>query len=1272
MLLPFLLLLCLLTGAVLLRVGVEEALPARMRQAGRGRRYPSGAGRATEGVVTAEAHASRNSAGLGEPSARGLSMPILPTVPNGFDSSMSSSTSTRFVHLRVQSAYSMLEGSMHPKDIAKLCVKHHMPAAALTDRNVLFGAMEFSDYLLDSGVQPIIGSLLCVKRPQVEGAQVSSFTGPKAAYDSLVLLAQNETGYANLIRLVSAAHLGVDGAEQPHVTLEAFEGMTDGLIALTAGYEGAVARLLDEDQERAAEDYLARLEGLFPGRLYVELTRIGDAAEAKVEPLLIELAHRRDVPLVATNPVLYEAHDFHAAHDAMLCIADSTYVDEPNRRRSNPETWFKSPRQMEKLFQDVPEALANTTVIARRCAVAAPSRKPILPNYAPGVSEAEVVSERARQGLAGRLEKHVFKPEDDAAAREEKAKPYRERLEYELGIINQMGFPGYFLIVSDFIQWAKDNGIPVGPGRGSGAGSLVAWALAITDLDPLRLGLLFERFLNPERVSMPDFDIDFCETRRGEVIRYVQEKYGRDQVAQIITFGKLKARAVVKDVGRVLQMSYGQVDGISKLIPNNPADPKTLVQALDEVPELRKKRYSEKGADRLFDIALKLEGMYRHTSTHAAGVVIGDRPLDQLVPLYRDPRSDMPVTQFDMKWVEKAGLVKFDFLGLKTLSVLQKAVDFLKHRGVDLDLSSVPWDDPAAFQLLARGDTVGVFQLESEGMRRTLAMVKPDKFEDIIALVALYRPGPMDNIPTYANRKHGLEEPDYLHPWLEEVLAETYGVIIYQEQVMQIAQILAGYSLGEADLLRRAMGKKKKEEMDAQKARFLEGAKEKGVDVATADHIFELVAKFAGYGFNKSHAAAYALVAYHTAYLKANYPVEFYAASMCYDMHLTDKLSIFVEDMKRLQMPVLPPDVNRSEAEFSVEALPEPSPSGQTLAVRYALAALKGVGEKAMEGLVDERKAQGPFKSLTDFAERIDPRLVNKKQLEGLAAGGAFDGLEPNRAAAHAGIEAVLNHAQAAAEARASAQVSLFGEATGVEAQALQLPRAEPWPLGTLMDKEREAFGFYFSAHPLDAYTHVLRAHNVITYAEAINSEPPTSGNRLPATLAGMIESCRWRQPPPRDGKQGNRYLMVDISDQSGQYMSMCFDEEAQGAIERAASAGDLVLIAAELMWREGDEAPRVTVRGVTPLEALADRTQAEVTVYVRSRDPFPQMAGLLSRSTGGRGRVKLHLMLSGGARAAEVMLPERYRVDPNLCAALRSLPGIDDAKLIMGGQPLG
>ena len=1169
-------------------------------------------------------------------------------------------TESPFVHLRVHSAYSMLEGSLHAGDIAKLCAKHRMPAAALVDRNVLFGAMEFSDYLMDKGVQPIIGVLLGLLRPGSDSHPIHA----KPTFDSLVLLAQNPTGYANLIRLVSRAHLDVQPHEPPHVRLETLEGCTDGLICLTAGYEGAVARLLADGQDDAARDYLARLKLLFPGRLYIELTRLGDAAEAVAEPKLLDFADAFDLPLVATNPVLYPAPEFHAAHDAMLCIADSAYVDAQERRRSNPETWFKSPADMATLFADVPEALANTAVIARRCAVAAPSRKPILPNYAPGTSEAEVLAEMARKGLMARLEKHVYAPDDDAAAREAKGRPYWERLDYEVGIITQMGFPGYFLIVADFIQWAKDNGIPVGPGRGSGAGSLVAWALTITDLDPLRLGLLFERFLNPERVSMPDFDIDFCETRRGEVIRYVQRKYGHDQVAQIITFGKLKARAVVKDVGRVLQMSYGQVDAISKLIPNNPANPMTLQEALDAVPELRHKRHQERGADKLFDVALKLEGLYRHASTHAAGVVIGDRPLDQLVPLYRDPRSDMPVTQFDMKWVEKAGLVKFDFLGLKTLSVLQRAVDLLKKRGIALDLSKIPWDDQGAFDLLARGDTVGVFQLESEGMRRTLALVKPDKFEDIIALVALYRPGPMDNIPTYANRKHGVEAPDYLHPWLEEVLAETYGVIIYQEQVMQIAQILAGYSLGEADLLRRAMGKKKKEEMDAQKARFLEGARAKQVDEAQADYIFELVAKFAGYGFNKSHAAAYALVAYQTAYMKANYPVEFFAASMAYDITSTDKLALFIDDMKRLGIKALAPDINESEADFTVQPIPAADGGEPDYAVRYALAALKGVGEKAMEGLVAEREANGRFKDLADFAARIDPRQVNKKQLESLAAGGAFDSLEPNRAVACAAVEQILAQAAVAAEERASAQVSLFGDATGGPGVTLVLPRVEAWPLATLMDKERDAFGFFFSAHPLDAYLHVLKAQNVVTYAQAIAQEPPMSGNRAPVTLAGIIQSARWRTPPPRDGKQGNRYLLCDISDQSGQYMASCFSEEAQPEVERLAQSGELALINGELLWRDGEDTPRITLRGVTPLDALAERTRAELTVFLREPGALHDLSRVLERARGGAGRIKLHLLLDGLDKTAEITLPERFRVDPNLGRALKSLNGVVDAQM--------
>jgi DNA polymerase-3 subunit alpha len=669
-----------------------------------------------------------------------------------------------------------------------------------------------------------------------------------------------------------------------------------------------------------------------------------------------------------------------------------------------------------------------------------------------------------------------------------------------------MGFPGYFLIVADFIKWAKENDIPVGPGRGSGAGSVVAWALTITDLDPMKLNLLFERFLNPERVSMPDFDIDFCETRRGEVIRYVQQRYGTDKVAQIITFGKLKARAVLKDTGRVLQMSYGQIDRLAKLVPNHPTDPWDLQRALNGVSELAAEYKNDAQVRRLFDLAMKLEGLPRHSSTHAAGVVIGDRRLDQLVPLYRDPRSDMPVTQFDMKYVEAAGLVKFDFLGLKTLSVLQKAVQMLARRGVEVDLDRLAWDDPDVYRLLQKGDTVGVFQLESEGMRRTLAAVKPTSFEDIIALVSLYRPGPMDNIPTFGARKNGREPIEYPHPLLEEVLKETYGIFVYQEQVMQAAQVLAGYSLGEADLLRRAMGKKIKAEMDAQRERFVSGCAQHQIGKPKANELFDLIDKFAGYGFNKSHAAAYALVAYQTAWLKAHYPVEFYAASMCFDMAQTDKLAIFVDDMRRMSVACLAPSINQSEAEFSVE------PHGEGHAVRYALGALKGVGEKAMEQLVEERARKGQYKSLDDFADRVDPKLLNRRQIESLAAGGAFDEVAPNRASVHAAADTILATASSAANARTSGQGGLFGEGAA-NVVPIRMPAKASWSLAERMGQEKEAFGFYFSAHPIDNYRHLARAHGAKNFSE----------------LGAMPASAEGGRSGRGDGRHGRGHTLADL-----------------------------------------------------------------------------------------------------------------------------------------------
>uniref|UniRef100_UPI000AACFDA1 DNA polymerase III subunit alpha n=1 Tax=Sphingomonas mali TaxID=40682 RepID=UPI000AACFDA1 len=828
-----------------------------------------------------------------------------------------------FVPLRIFSSYTMLDGAIEPKAIAKRARELGFPAAAVTDRNGLFAAMSFSGAAADAGVQPIIGTMLGVARPDLpEGQPVQT--------DWIALYAQDEAGYLNLCRLVSEAHLGRPLDLDPHVDLATLEANSAGLIALTAGGEGGVARLFAEDQPDGANAYVDRLQAIFGDRLYIEIARRFDPVEAKAEAELLELAYARNLPIVATNPCCFADEEFLEAHDAMLCIANSSYVASDDRPKSSPDAWMKPAKDMRALFADLPEAIANTLVVAQRCAVAAPKRKPILPSLAGDrEGESQALRETAREGLRKRLDRIV---ELGNAGEGDWQQPYRDRLEFELDVIIQMGFPGYFLIVADFIQWAKAHDIPVGPGRGSGAGSVVAWALTITDLDPIKLGLLFERFLNPERVSMPDFDIDFCETRRGEVIRYVQAKYGRDQVAQIITFGTMKARAVLKDTGRVLQMSYGQVDRLAKLVPNLPTDPWTLDRALNGVSELAAEYRGDKDVRHLFDLAMKLEGLPRHSSTHAAGVVIGDRPLADLVPLYRDPRSDMPVTQFDMKYVEGAGLVKFDFLGLKTLSVLKKAVQLLAKRGIACDLDALTWDDEGVYKLLQKGDTVGVFQLESEGMRRTLSAVRPSNFGDIIALVSLYRPGPMDNIPSFGRRKNGQEPITYPHALLEPILAETYGIFVYQEQVMQAAQVLAGYSLGGADLLRRAMGKKNQAEMDAQRATFVEGcATHNKIDAAKANELFDLIDKFAGYGFNKSHAAAYALLAYQTAWLKAHHPHEFYAASMCYDIHLTDKLAIFVDDMRRLDVAILPPDVNRSLAEFDVEVVhsSNPSPSGE-------------------------------------------------------------------------------------------------------------------------------------------------------------------------------------------------------------------------------------------------------------------------------------------------------------------------------------------------------
>ncbi|HET9811793.1 MAG TPA: DNA polymerase III subunit alpha, partial [Sphingomicrobium sp.] len=1124
----------------------------------------------------------------------------------------------------------MLEGAMEPKAIAARAATLGFPAIALTDRNGLYAAMPFTDACIAKGVQPVIGTALAVARPPELGEGI----------DWLVLLAKDEQGYSNLCKLVSAAHLDRPLSEEPHVAFAMLDGLSDGLIALTAGSEGALARLVAEGQQRKAETCLDRLQALFRDRLYVELVRRGDPVEEAAEEKLIELAYARDLPLVATNPASYVDPAFHAAHDAMLCIAAGAYVESADRATSSADAWLKDGAAMSELFADIPEAIANTAIVAQRCAVGAPKREPILPRLSD--REDEQLRRDSRAGLEERLSDRS----------EEDRKRYCERLDFELDIIIGMGFAGYFLIVADFIKWAKANDIPVGPGRGSGAGSVVAWALTITDLDPIALDLLFERFLNPERVSMPDFDIDFCETHRDKVIAYVQGKYGRDKVAQIITFGRLKARAVLKDTGRVLQMSYGQVDRLAKLIPNHPTDPWTLERSLNGVSELAAEYKGDADVKRLFDLAMKLEGLPRHSSTHAAGVVIGDRPLDELVPLYRDPRSDMPVTQFDMKYVEAAGLVKFDFLGLKTLSVLKEGQRLLSQRGVSVDFTSLPLDDPKIYELLQRGDTVGVFQLESEGMRRTLSAVRPTAFGDIIALVALYRPGPMDNIGMFGDRKNGRVRIEYPHPLLEDILKETYGIFVYQEQVMQAAQVLAGYSLGGADLLRRAMGKKIQSEMDAQRATFVEGcATHNNIPPQKANELFDLIDKFAGYGFNKSHAAAYALVAYQTAWLKAHHRPEFYAASMSFDMAQTDKLALFVEDVRRGGVDCLPPDINESDAHFTVE-------EG---AVRYALGALKGVGERAMEAVVREREERGAFKSLDDFAERIDPRLLNRRQVESLAGGAAFDVLEPRRAAVFAAAETILAHASSAAEQRTSGQHGLFGSG-GAGVPPIRLPQAE-WTLAQRMAAERESFGFYFAAHPVDAHRHLLAAQKVKSFAELAEMRI-AEGERASATMAALAEGVRWRV-----SAKGRRYMVASLSDSSGQFEATVFDEEPSAALEAAAKAGSCGLLTVELDRRANDEQPRVAIKRFQPLDGLAKRSRLQMLVRLSDERLVAAIAEELASRRQGNGSVRLLLPLVAGGQAS-VLAGRDFTLDAELAARIERIAGEGNVELSVQEPP--
>jgi len=1158
-------------------------------------------------------------------------------------------TNPRFIHLRVHTEYSLLQGAVHAKKLPEMAVKMNMPAVAVTDTNNMFCALEFSEGASKAGIQPIIGC-------QVDLGYTVTEQGKRQEDPAgIVLLAQTEAGYLNLMKLNSCLYLD-QGNQVPQVTLDDLQKYNAGLICLTGGPDGPIGRLLRAGQRPAAEALMDRFAAIYPDRIYVELQRHPDGnglpeAEQLSERGFIEMAYAKGLPLVATNDVYFPKISLYEAHDALMCIADGAYVDQQEpRRRLTPQHFMKTPEEMVTLFADLPEATSNTVEIARRCAFKVYKRDPILPKFA----DDEIVELRrqANEGLQARLAviPHAVSLED-----------YQARLDFELGIIEGMGFPGYFLIVADFIKYAKENKIPVGPGRGSGAGSLVAYALLITDLDPLRYSLLFERFLNPERVSMPDFDIDFCMDRREEVIRYVQTKYGRDKVGQIITFGALLSKAAVRDVGRVLQMPYGQVDRLSKMIPVEGVKPVSIEKALADEPRLREEAKNEEIVDRLLTYAQQVEGLLRNASTHAAGVVIGDRPLDELVPLYQDPRSDMPATQFNMKWVEQAGLVKFDFLGLKTLTVIQNAVDLIvksgRHLHIDAqgntlfeppaalidDIGTIPLDDEASYKLYASAKTVAVFQVESSGMMDALKRMKPTCIEDIVALVALYRPGPMENIPTYCEVKNGVKEITSVHPSIDHLLAETQGIIVYQEQVMQIAQVMAGYSLGGADLLRRAMGKKIAEEMAKERPKFEKGAMENGVDKKKASEVFDLLEKFANYGFNKSHAAAYAVVSYQTAWLKANHPVEFMAGVMNCDIHLTDKLATYFQEVKKgLGIEYTPPCINRSQATFDVKE--------QKLV--YALGALKNVGVEAMK-LITEARGEDQFVTLFDFARRVDIKRVGKRPLEMLARAGAFDVLDPNRRRVMASLDALVGYSAAIHDQKSSNQVSLFGEA-GDDLPEPRLAGGDDWLPAERLAEEFKAIGFYLSGHPLDDYMAALKRKGVLTLDEVIaKAERGACVVKMAGTVSGRQE---------RKSARGNRFAFAQLSDPTGQYEVTLFSDTLEAARDHL-ETGNQVVISCEATMEA--DVLKLLGRSVSAIDtAVADAGSSGLRVFLDNPEAIGSVSTILENAMrdgvrGGRGPICFCLMDPALPGEVEIDLGQDFPVNPKIKGALRSLSGV-------------
>ena len=1088
---------------------------------------------------------------------------------------MNEVTNNNFTHLKIHTQYSICEGALKTADLAKYCKSNKIRAVGLCDSNNLCGALEFSESVAKSKTQPIIGTQINIKYKN-HGGKISLF-------------AKDINGYKNLIKLSSKSFLEVKHDEDPHCKIEDIEKNSKGLILLSGTFDGFFGKLFFKNLTDEIYLLLQRLKKVFGNNFYLEIQRHNDIGEKLFEKFLLKTSEELGLPIIATHEVFYLNKDMHEAHDAYLCIGEKTYVNVKDRRKYSDEHYLKTSEEMYKLFNDLPDALKNNENLPLRISYRPENSLPVLPNIETKEVKNidDLLKKSSIEGLKEKLNEYVF-PQSDQKRIKEITNIYNKRLNHEISIISKMKYSSYFLIVSDYIKWAKKNDIPVGPGRGSGAGSLVAWVLSITDIDPIKFDLIFERFLNPDRISMPDFDIDFCEDKRDKVFEYLKNKYGKG-VAHIITFGKLKARMAFRDIGRVLGLPYGYVDSLCKMIPFDPSRPLSLEKAIAQEPRIRKEEEKDPRVKKLVEISKKLEGLNRNMATHAAGVVIPAENLAEFVPLYKDPSSNslLPSTQFDMYASEKAGLVKFDLLGLKTLTVINKTLSLLKERKINLDIHKIKLDDSKIFELLSSGHTVGLFQLESSGMRDALVNMKPNKFEDIIALVALYRPGPMANIPTYNQCKHGVKEPDYLHPKLKKILEPTYGVIIYQEQVMQIAQALSGFSAGEADILRNAMGKKKRLELEKQKERFVSGAVKNGITKETAVFIFGKIEPFGGYAFNKSHAAAYALIAYQTAYLKAYYPNEFIAASMSNELSNTDKLSEFFEELKRLNIKIQQPCLNKCFSEFI--------PKENTLF--YALGAIKNVGLEAISYVVKEREKNGQFKSISDFINRVKPKNINKLQLEGLVKAGAFDSIFKNRKALYDNIPNIIQNLKTIYENKIQNQSSLFSDESHKVSYLIKDKNNSNWSNEEILSKEFESVGFYMSNHPLEDYEAVLNQYNVKSFKDFENLK----GNE--SFIAGTLMSKKEKKT-----SKGKSFAIVKFSDLSKTFELFLFSEMLELNRKILIEGKSFILTVIKDKENNENRFRRINVRKVVSLDEITKKNYTSVKIEIHNEDDLNKL----------------------------------------------------------------